>query len=224
MLSITLVEEHVFIDAVKQISRSYESNIETMIQSIVEGDLGKPIVKNRFSGSAQGIRRVIVPYLSPLQAVYWLKDRATNKIGAPIFVYGDLYSQNVVISDLEGLMREEPVNKSLPFYFSDAIATGEETYNLPRDYYEIKSYTEKNMENSMQLYEQGAIGSYYETLDAGTGQKQGAHISVRDIVEEMGKKKTAIDMYRKLKRNLEGNGYQSDMKSRVEQALSRLDE
>lgn len=183
ILSITLAEEHVFIDAVKQISRSYEGNLETIVGSILERDLGKKLTL--FSSTSQGVRKVIIPYLSPIQAIYWLTDRASNDMGAPMFVYGNLYTEQIWMADLETLMNLPPINEKVPYYYSSAIASGGDNPILPREYYEIKTYSEKNMENSLQLYEEGAIGSYFETLDAGTGKTKGGHVSVREIVQEM---------------------------------------
>ena len=77
-LSLELVEEHVYVNSVKQISRSFTKNIEGIVTDICQGDLGKKVVKGFFQGSAQGVRKVIVPYLKPLEAINWLMNRATT--------------------------------------------------------------------------------------------------------------------------------------------------
>jgi len=46
------------------------------------------------------------------------------------------------------------------------------------------SFKEVDAENSLALYENGAIGSFYASIDAGTGVLSGDHISVRDILDE----------------------------------------
>lgn len=185
IISMSLVEDHVVANTVKQISRSYTSNLETMIQSILQTDLGVELNVRKFGGTAQGVRKVLIPYMNPIEAIYWIRNRATTKTGAPIFVYSDLYNRGVNISDLENLMKENPINIDLPFRSSDALASAPETTDISRNYYEIKSFKETNMENSLGMYKNGAIGSYYETLDAGTGRKNGKHVTVRTILEEM---------------------------------------
>lgn len=65
LLSISLVEEHVYIDAIKQFSKSYTDELENIITSIADNELGKTVVKSLFEPSVQGPRKIIVPYLSP---------------------------------------------------------------------------------------------------------------------------------------------------------------
>jgi len=185
VLSLELVEDHVYIDAVKQISRSFESNLEDMIENVLTRDLGKTLVRNKFLGSAQGVRKVVIPYLSPLEALNMFASRATTKSGAPIFVHGDLYSDELYISDFESLMKEDPINVKVPFQYSEALTTGDDNQQELRNYLEIKDFKEIDAENSLSLYEEGAIGSFYANIDAGTGLIAAEHISVRDILTEM---------------------------------------
>ena len=185
VLSLELIEDHVYVNAVKQISRSYESNFEDMIESIITRDLGKTLIRNKFLGSAQGVRKVIIPYLSPIEAMHWIKDRATTKSGAPIFLHGDLYSDELYLSDFESLMKEPPINAKVPFQYSEALGHGDENQQELRNYAEVKDFKEIDGENSLSLYEEGAIGSFYANIDAGTGLIASEHISVRDIITEM---------------------------------------
>ena len=37
--------------------------------------------------------RIITPYISPLEAVQWLMDRATTDVGCPYYAYQTLYDQ-----------------------------------------------------------------------------------------------------------------------------------
>lgn len=185
VLSLELVEDHVYVNAVKQISRSYESNLEEMIENILSKDLGKTVKRQKFLGTAQGVRKIIVPYLSPLEAMNWVKERATTRSGAPIFVHADLYSDELYITDFESLMKEPPINVDVPFRYSEALNSGDDESQELRTYLEIKSFKEIDGENSLSLYEEGAIGSFYANIDAGTGLISSGHISVRDIITEM---------------------------------------
>ena len=132
ILSIDLVEEHVYVNAIKCISRSYESTLEDAIEDIGNRDLGMTMVRTTgFTGSVQGERKVIVPYMSPLEAIQWLKNRMTSKTGAPIYVHSDLYTPFFYISSLDDLLREPVVNEKLPLRYTDA-ASGVENKRLSR--------------------------------------------------------------------------------------------
>lgn len=184
LLSISLVEEHVYIDAIKQFSKSYTDELENIITSIADNELGKTVVKSLFEPSVQGPRKIIVPYLSPLEAIQWLRDRATTRTGSPIFLSGSLYTNSLVMSALDGLLREDVINDKLPLRYSSAISGVDADQDQLRPYYEIMSFKEVDAENSLALYENGAIGSFYASIDAGTGVLAGDHISVRDILDE----------------------------------------
>ena len=157
-LSLELVEEHVYVNAVKQISRSFTKNIEGIVSDICQGDLGKRVVKGFFEGSAQGVRKVIVPYLKPLEAVNWLMNRATTKTGSPLFLSGDLFSDHLYLSDLDTLMSQEVINEDLPYRFSTATKSADNQTVMLGPYYDITGFEENNAENTLQLFESGAIG------------------------------------------------------------------
>lgn len=184
LISLDLVEEHVFVNAVKQFSRSFTSNFESMIESIVTNELGKVVSKYKFEGTAQGIRKIIVPYLSPLEAISWIRDRATTRTGSPIYLHASLFSNSLRLSDLDSLLKEPSFNEKFPLRYTEASSSVDDKDDRLKQYYNIISYREKNTDNMMHLYEEGSIGSYYASIDAGTGISSGAHISVRDIIDE----------------------------------------
>lgn len=183
VLSLELVEEHVYVNSIKQVSRSYTETIENMVVDLCSNELNKLIAYPYFSGSAQGVRKVIVPYMNPLQAVYWLLSRATTRTGSPMFLSSDLYSDLLHLSDLDSLMLQDPINLELPYRYSQATTAAKDQTLAP--YYTIKSFKSRNDENVLRLFESGAVGSFYENLDAGTGVTSGAHLSVRDVLNEM---------------------------------------
>jgi len=181
MLSVDLVEEHVYVDAVKQFSRSYTANLEDIIENICNRDLGKSVDRHLFTGSVQGERKIIVPYMSPIAAIQWLKIRATTKIGAPIYLYSSLYQDGLVMSDLDNLLGEDVINEDMPFRYSKALQASDDPR---RNLYEIIEFRETDGSNSLALYEEGSIGSLYSNLDAGTGNSVDDHVTVRDIIDE----------------------------------------
>lgn len=184
-LSLELVEEHVYVNALKQISRSFTKNIEGIVTDICKGDLGKKVVKGFFQGSAQGVRKVIVPYLKPLEAINWLMNRATTKTGSPLFLSGDLFSDYLYLSDLDTLMSQEVINEDLPYRFSTATKSAQEESLMLGPYYDITGFEETGTDNSLQLFESGAVGSFHSSIDAGTGLSSGKHLSVRDVLTEL---------------------------------------
>ena len=185
ILSVDLVEDHVYVNAMKSISRSYESTLEDAIVDVAARDLGKTVIKSSyFERSAQGERKFIVPYMSPLETINWLQTRITTRTAAPSFLSGDLYSPYLYLTSLDKLLQEEPINKKLPLRFNDATASGDNEMEGLRIYFEIKNFEEVDADDMLSLYEEGGIGSAYTNIDAGTGQSFSSHITVREILED----------------------------------------
>ena len=183
-LALELVEDHVYANAMKQISRSYDTTIEDMIEQIMFNELGKTVVRNQFEGVAQGPRKIIVPYLSPLEAIAWVKDRATTKTGGPLFLHGSLYTNNLIMSDFDSLMRQPVVNEKFPLRYTEANNSIDQDDDALSDYYNIDAFKEQAVDDMLGMYENGNIGSFYANIDAGTGLTAGDHVSVRDIIDE----------------------------------------
>jgi hypothetical protein len=185
IISVSLVEDQLYVDSVKEISRSFTGNIEDIITNICNVELGKEVERfvNKV-GSAQGTRKIIVPYMSPLSAVQWILTRATTRIGGPLYLYSTLYSNALLLSDFDGLMQAPIFNKKFPLRYSDAGGAIEEKDERLRPYFQILSYREQNGDNLMAQMENGNVGSMYTNVDAGNGLVLSDHISIRDIVDE----------------------------------------
>ena len=185
ILSVDLVEEHVYVNAIKSLSRSYTDTLENMVINIADRDLGKPVVKTAyFEPTPQAKRRIIIPYMSPLEAMSWIQTRMTTKIGSPIYVYGDLYSNSLYMAGLDGLLSEKVINEKMPLRYNDAISAADGDQEFIKTYYQVTKFTETDAEDALALYEEGAVGSFYANIDAGTGQTFGTHITVRDVIDD----------------------------------------
>lgn len=184
ILVIQLIEEHVYINSIKEFSKSYTDTLENIAESILSTEFGKTVKRRYFDGSVQGVRKLIVPFLTPIEAIRWVMRRATTKIGSPIFLRGDLYSNNLIMSDLDSLLRRKIVNEDIPLIHNTAMASISDLQDKKRTYYEVLSFRDQNNYDALGMYEDGAIGSYYANIDAASGQVVGSHISIRDVVDD----------------------------------------
>jgi hypothetical protein len=185
VLSLELVEDHFWINSVKSISKSFTGSIEAIIRQIVTGEFSKVVRERDFTGTSQGERKVIVPYLTPIEAIQWIKTHGTTRLGAPIYCYSSFFESDILLSDLEGLLKREIFNKKFPLLYGQSIAALESRLQIARPYMEVEKFREVDTENSLELYEQGAIGSLYSMTDFGTGISNERHVSVRNILDEL---------------------------------------
>jgi hypothetical protein len=192
VLSLELVEDHFWINSVKSISKSFTGSIEAIIRQIVTGEFSKVVRERDFTGTSQGERKVIVPYLTPIEAIQWIKTHGTTRLGAPIYCYSSFFESDILLSDLEGLLKREIFNKKFPLLYGQSIAALESRLQIARPYMEVEKFREVDTENSLELYEQGAIGSLYSMTDFGTGISNERHVSqsVFDPLLKIGDKLT----------------------------------
>ena len=184
VLAVDLIEEHVYINSIKSISKSYTGKLEDIATSIVETELGKQTFGAYFSGSVQGERKVIVPYISPLEAAQWIITRATTRTGSPLFYHATIFNRDLILSDLDTLLGQPVINENLPARYSSSINSISQEEESLREYFEIKKVSEVGADDALALYEAGSIGSFYGSLDAGSGNFLGSHLSIRDTLEE----------------------------------------
>lgn len=185
VLSIELVEDHFWVNSVKSISKSYKGKLENIINEIITDQFApRKCRQENFTGTAQGERKLVVPYMNPLSAVQWIKSRATTTIGSPIYVYATLFQDDIIISDLDGLLLKERVNPE-PYLHSLSLQTFNIFEEIKRPYREILNYREGVSENSLGLYENGGIGSFYSMTDAGTGLSDESHLSVLTVLDDL---------------------------------------
>lgn len=185
MLSIELVEDHFWINSVKQISKSYTGELDAICEEIFSDQLGKSVQRKDFTGTAQGVRKVVVPYMRPINAVQWIKTRASTATGSPMYVYSTLYDDDITISDLDGLMIKDPVNLNQPLLYTESLNTLDAFEDVKRPYIQILNYKEGLGQDTLTLYERGGIGSLYSMTDAGTGLSDESHVSIRNVLDDL---------------------------------------
>lgn len=190
---ITLIEEHYYFNRLVKVSKSFTSYIEAIITEILVGNLNKNVDQSYLTSSAQGVRKINVPYLHPLEAVEWLRDRATTDLGGPFFTYSSVFDDNIRLASLDGLLTQPVFNDRLPYIYSSSLAGKAE--DLPEDKrsFLIEDYKLNSAEDSLNMVMKGALGSLYTNTDVGTGLTTRNRFSVRDILFEMKSKELIPD-------------------------------
>ena len=107
VISMNLISVHAYNNNVLKISKSYTGKLEEISKSILRNFLdvesasnftlpdGRELVTVDNSGSEQEPIKLLVPYLSPLETVEWLTERATDRWGTPFFIWGSIWGQNM---------------------------------------------------------------------------------------------------------------------------------
>jgi hypothetical protein len=187
-LMFDLVDVHYFNNYLKKFSRSYTGTPYNIIRKIITdgkllGILGVKLYKETLEDPIQGEMKLIIPYLTPLGAIEWIRDRCTTKHGSPFFLYSKLLRQepNALFAQIENdnssfhwkslddILRQTPFNQNSNFVQSNAYA------GTSRDDISEFSLVEEsefsNIRNSLDMIQSGAFSSKFTNTNLNTNRK-----------------------------------------------------
>jgi hypothetical protein len=156
-----LIEDIGYISSLHNVNRSYSGKPSQIISKISKNFLSKKVEQtpNDFQSM-----KVIVPNLTPVDAMCWVKNRASTKEGYPYYLYSTLVDDDLQMKDLKSLMTSTSINPDRPFTFSESEFS--ETVNPPTQKERvIIKYQSKDTENLFKLIKDGLIGSDYHYIN-----------------------------------------------------------
>ena len=163
-----LIEDVGFYDRAQRISKGYSGTGEEIIRKILQDKLGKELDTTYCKDSYQQAFRYVVPFLSPMEACMTVLSRMTTATGCPYFLYSSLYSDKIILTDLESILEQDPFNENIPFSFSQGQVS---TNNFMTNATTIKKLRSSELEDTLELVEEGAGGIFYNYIIVGNENK-----------------------------------------------------
>lgn len=183
----TIMDEHAFLSKTKKISRTVRDNIETEIQKICGQDLKKNVDVSYLYPSVQNNIKVIIPYMHPLEACEWLRDRATTSTGCPMFLYASIHDENIRLGSLDKMLEQDAWNTELPYLYSPPnVQKTEEKSPLHRTF-QVQAMRTAKIQNTFKQVMSGGVGSTYNNTNLNTGQTRSEHYDVTTTLEKLKK-------------------------------------
>ena len=171
MLLFNLIEDIGFYNSVQNFSKSYDGRGEEIIAKILNDKFGRSLYKrlNTYKTSYQSKFRLIVPYLNPFQATKMALDKMTTENGSPYFLYSSLYTDDLVLADLDTIIGRQSFNYNEPFQYDQSVANDKANSVLlqARSIYKLEA---PNQEDTLLLSELGALGSDFTTTNMTDGK------------------------------------------------------
>ena len=185
-----LVEDIAFLSSLKNVNKSYSGTPQAIIENIfkeIKSDDEDTLEKTIESSSQtdQNSMKVIVPNMSPLDAMSWIKDRACTSKGYPFYLMSTLVDDNLVFVDLETMLKKGSLNPEVPFIYGGDIAGGNDLPIGTSSRRVILGYKSSNTENLLSLIKKGLIGAEYQFINPTSNKK---NTTVDFNVEEVTKK------------------------------------
>ena len=194
---INAISDHGYRDSLSKLSRSYTGQLEDTAEKILDTYLDVSVKKDPKyfpdgEKSIQGDVKVLIPYISPLESVEWLMERAAGREGSPYFAWASVWDQQDVNGEIRfgtfktmiGQGVSEAVgNKDRQWWYSVGTVAREPTSKAQRK--SIVSFEQNNRENTLSMINQGTVGSRLQNLDTYTSQKMDRHFDLGKFIEKL---------------------------------------
>ena len=190
----TLIDEHAILSKAKKISRTVKGSLEDEIQRICAVDLNKEVdvsycyeggAADKLIASTQSNFKAIIPYLHPLEACEWLRDRATTRSGCPFFLYASIHDNRIRLGNLDVMLRQDAFNGNQPYTYSPASVQEAEDQTFSEKTSKIQTMRTAKMQNTMTQLMSGGIGSLYNNTNISTGRTTSNHFSIQKLLEDL---------------------------------------
>ena len=188
----TLLDEHAFLSSLKKISKSFNGRIDEVLIKLLATEMNLDIDLS-YLFLPNGVRSLplqsdmkgIIPNLSPIEAVNWLTKRATTVTGSPFFTYASMHDNNLRLGNLDSMLSQKAFNKELPYTFNPANVSNAESQTEFEKTFTIKAIKTSKMANTLNLIQQGAVGSTYQNTNLNTGQVFKTHHTIRNVLDRL---------------------------------------
>tara|TARA_R100000951_G_scaffold115714_2_gene124715 strand:+ start:1043 stop:2389 length:1347 start_codon:yes stop_codon:yes gene_type:complete len=178
-LLLELTEDHGYFNEIQKINKAYKGTGPEIIKKIVEDNTTKKLKLGYYQDVDQPEMRYVVPWQSSYQAVNTVMRNITTPSYLPYFFFSTLSSNNLILADLETIMRRPAFNKDIrPYTFSRAGLN--KNASLEEIAFNIGSIQTDHTNDTLTMAKKGALGSYVETLDSLTGQALPSRIDMRE--------------------------------------------
>lgn len=183
----TLMDEHAFLSKSKKISRTVTDTIEKEITKICGQDLNKNVDLSYLYPSIQNNMKVLIPYMHPLEACDWLRDRATTVSGCPLFLYASIHDTNMRLGSLDKMLEQSTWNTELPYLYSPSNVKQTENKSPIHRTFQIQTMRAAKLQNTLKQMMTGSVGSTYNNTNLGTGQISSERFDITDALKNLTK-------------------------------------
>lgn len=164
MLVFSIIDEDFYLNSLINVQKKYEGPPNIIIENILRDNLPNKKILSR-DNPVQAAMRFIVPNMTPMGAMQVMKDRSTDDMGSPFYLFASVTDNDLRFFSLREMLDRRPLNADYtPYKFNQVIANDDQ---LPPGYaaFNITNWEYKNNENLHKLIMNGDIGAQYQYVD-----------------------------------------------------------
>ena len=156
-----LIEDIGFISSLINVNKSYSDNPSEILKGISSSFLGKELLS---TDNTQKKMKLIVPNLTPIEAMCWIKNMSCTTEGYPFYLLSTLVNDELMFVDLKTLISAPVINADMPYSYGEALmSTGNPL--MPSHRRVIKGYKFSDTDNLLSLIKKGLVGAEYNYLN-----------------------------------------------------------
>ena len=187
-----LIDEHGFISQAERLRSAYRGRIDDIVKGICLTQLKKSVdISYQFLSrrdrvdAIQDDIRVIIPNLSPINAIKWLLSRATTQTGSPFYLWATIHDENLRMGNLDVMYRQTPFNDKLPYTYNPSNVNVAEDKSEFEQGFTVKSLGLGEMGDTLHMVANGTIGSSQSITNLNTGQIMRQHYNVQQTINNL---------------------------------------
>ena len=187
-----LIDEHGFISEAERLRGSYRGRIDDIVKGICLTQLKKSVdISYQFLSrrdrvdAIQDDIRVIIPNLSPINAIKWLLSRATTQTGSPFFLWASIHDENLRMGNLDVMYRQTPFNDKLPYTYNPSNVNVAEDKSEFEQGFTIKSLGLGEMGDTLHMVANGSVAASQCITNLNTGQMTQQHYDVQQTLNNL---------------------------------------
>lgn len=150
-----LIEDIAFLSNLFNINRFYSGKCSKIIEKIAKQYFGKEV--DQLNKDLQNIH-LIVPNMDPINAMTWIRNRATTTEGYPFYLHSVFANDKLYLRDLGTIFSDPVINPYRKFKNDLASADSMDNYMIIR--HKFTSY-----ENIFKMIAKGLVGAQYQYID-----------------------------------------------------------
>lgn len=182
VISLRLIQRHAFENNLIRFSKAYTDTPENIIKKILIDQLGIELSLPTVL-PAQDVMKVVIPYMTPLAACEWIRDRMSTPAGFPYAFYQSLNDDVICLKSYEEILTEPIWNTSQPYRFSQAATQSGSTLTAEQQAFNIEAWEQPNADDMLAFIRGGSIATDVNVLDVTTGKKEFFHYSMDDAIK-----------------------------------------
>lgn len=172
---IHLVEDICYISNLKNVNKFYRGSGAEIIEKISKSFLSKEI--GQLSSDSTS-RDIIVPNMSPIEAMLWIRNSMSTVEGYPFYLFSTFFGEKLALADLSTLLQINAIN-GIPYRSNEGSSTSGAEDVASKV---LNGYRFEESEDLYKLIRKGVIGAKYNYINTLTNETN--HFSF-DVVKDL---------------------------------------